>query len=268
MIRRLLVAPYPNDPGSPALQWAAALADHHDSEVTTLDLCWPQPEQTVISGDGAWPTGSAQTDAHRLRPTASAGSPGVSGRSLSDLRRFYDLLMVDGEALVHDAVHDAVHAPWALLDSVVPLLIVQRAPPPLASPTVARPLRVMTLIDGQAASMGTLHRYLQMRPFGVQEMMDVVHVQSGASHQDQLSAELLVRRTGDFIRAHGCTHVTETRLTTAQPAEAVADHVNRLQADLVLMSAGSRSNRTEQLLGLLAHHLLGHTSASLFLGGS
>ena len=125
--------------------------------------------------------------------------------------------------------------------------------------------RVVVAFDGSDPAARTLQRFAQLRPFGIDLTLDLVHVLSSEGKHNVRESELLLRLAGAFLRAHGFEHVKETSRDGGAPAQRLVDHARETGADLIVAGAHSVSAARRIAFGSTTHALLENCAVPLFL---
>ena len=130
--------------------------------------------------------------------------------------------------------------------------------PILAMTTPARPIeRVMVAYDGSIASADALRAFGVLNGFSP-SMVRVVHCREDGSDSDRLLAE-----GAAYLKLHG--HDAETVALDGSPAEAVLEHAEAWNADLVVMGAVGRRGLSRLFLGDTASTTLSRSGIPLLI---
>ena len=125
--------------------------------------------------------------------------------------------------------------------------------------------RVLIAYDGSDPAARTLQRFVQLRPFGRELAVELVHVHPSETKGAAQRSELLLRLAGSFLQAHGFERVTETSMAGGGPAERLLEQADRVGADLIVAGAHSVSAVRRMAFGSTTHTLLETCTLPLFL---
>jgi nucleotide-binding universal stress UspA family protein len=132
-------------------------------------------------------------------------------------------------------------------------------------PVVAVPVPLPEGWVAVVAYDGSLHaaRALQMlQAVGLADSHEV-HVVCVAPHQEQ--ADLCVERAVTFLQGHNIVAHAHALATSASPAHVILEHVQQVEASLLVMGAYGRSTLREFFGGSLTRTMLRESPVPLFL---
>ena len=124
--------------------------------------------------------------------------------------------------------------------------------------TPARPIdRVVVAYDGSTASADALRAFGVLNGFSP-SMIRIVHCR-----EDGVDSDRLLEEAATYLRLHG--HETETLALDGSPSDAVLDHAEAWNADLVVMGAVGRRGLSRLFLGDTASKTLGRSRIPLLI---
>ena len=283
MIKRILVALDPDEDTQVATQYAAGLARRFGGTVSGL---------AVID---------TKRIAHEVGPGGAIGAAYYAGlsrqRLTEDARLTAQRLIVDFERVLNEAhvphgerveegvpmervidemkVHDLLvigsashffYSRPARETNTLPRIVKNGITPTLVVADAHRPVeRVLVAYDASDPSARTLQRFAQLRPFGTDLAIELVHVRASDRTRDRTASDLLLRRAGTYLRDHGFAQVTETSRDGGAASDQLLEHIRLSRADLVVAGAHSVSAVRRIAFGSTMHTLLHEIPVPFFV---
>ncbi len=272
-LKRLIVALGGSEYMESAVAEACQIARRNDAEivgVAVMDETLVDPVEAAPIGGGA-----ASADLRKERTAAveagmndaiatftrmveEAGIPhraerffGDAQEALADALRLADLAIIGIR-------HAFDYGTIAHADDFLGRVARASGRPILAMTTPARPIeRVMVAYDGSIASADALRAFGVLNGFSP-SMVRVVHCREDGSDSDRLLAE-----GAAYLKLHG--HDAETVALDGSPAEAVLEHAEAWNADLVVMGAVGRRGLSRLFLGDTASTTLSRSGIPLLI---
>jgi nucleotide-binding universal stress UspA family protein len=138
-------------------------------------------------------------------------------------------------------------------DTVAPTLIIREEREPPVE-------RTLIAFDGGGSSVRALHAFAQLRPFGTEIPVTLLHV-----HDDLPDASSrLLKQAHGYLEAHGFTAET-TSVDGKAPHKEINAHAKEAKADVVVAGARSVSRLRRLAFGSNTAPLLEECPAALFL---
>ncbi len=283
MIKRILVALDPDEDTPVATDYAAEMAGRFDAEVSGLAVVDTKHIATEVGGGGAVggffyaeQVRQHVTDRTRLaaRDLADAfhgrlvGSglrhgerveDGVPHRRIVEDMKYFDLLVIgrDPHFFYRRPEQRTSTLAEVVKRGVIPTLVVGRELRPVQ--------RVLLAYDGSEAAARTIQRFVQLKPFGEDLEVDLMHVRSSSSGRDQREGELLLRLMKDYLHAHGLERVYESSPEGGDPAARLLDYARHFEVDLIVAGAHGVSAVRRLAFGSTTHALLERSNVPLFV---
>lgn len=278
MIKRILLALTPGSTAASSIRCATALARCHDAEIAALAIVESPGVLALEVAHGAAGGGlpSTVSDAYRdamfdtvqqfrdivteagikHRTSVEEGIP--ADRILDELR-FFDLLILGRD--LHFSFN-RLEAPGETLARIVKRAV---APVFVVGPEFHGVNKVMFAFDGSVPASRTMQRFAQFEPFRQAADAYLVHVRHPRDEEEREAHELMLRRAGGFLRAHGFGHVEDVSLVGEDPAEILLAQAHGLGADVIVAGAHSVSALRRIAFGSTTLALLERGTHSLFL---
>lgn len=278
MTKRILVALDPDADTPVATRHAISIAQRHGASLTGLaviDAGHIETESRGGSLGGVYHTAAlqesltseAQSHARRLlqsfeEAVEEAGvaheehvRQGMPFHRIIDEMRYHDLLVMG------ETPHFFYSQPGqrtrtlarVVRDTPAPTFIVRQDREPPAE-------HVVIAFDGGSSAVRALHAFAQLKPFGPEVAVTLLHV-----HDDlPESSERLLEQARTYLLAHGFTAETTSVEGTA-PHKKITAHVQETGADVVVTGARSVSRLRQLTFGSNTAPLLEDCPAALFL---
>ncbi|NBC18334.1 MAG: universal stress protein [Bacteroidetes bacterium] len=283
MIKRILVALDPGEDTPVAIRYAAALAQRHGATVSGLAVIDTKHIATSVGPGGAiggmyYAGLSRQHMTEQARETArdllhrfdtaleQAGvrhgervEEGVPVQQVIDDMRYHDLLVIGGTS------HFFYDRPEQETNTLAQIVKRAISPTLVVDSTYRNVQRTLLAYDGSNASARTLQRFAQLKPFGGQTTVEIVHVRAGNSQREHDASDLLLHQSAAFLRAHGFERVVETSRDGGKPGDCLIEHADHIEADLLVAGAHSVSAMRRMAFGSTTHTLLANSVRPLFL---
>lgn len=280
MIKKILVALDPDDDTEIATGHAIDVARRHEASVTGLALIDVGEIAERVAG-----TGSAVYYAEQLRDQFTAESrekarelvssfessvreagvefgeqieEGVPVERLKEDMKYHDLLVIGKE---FHFFYPRPKEETRTLDEVVK----EGVAPVLITGDALRSIdRVLVAYDGSPASARTLQRFAQLRPFGTDLRLEIVHVR-GPSQKEKKESALLLDLASTYAEAHGFDHVETNSMFGDDPADRLTRYCDAEGVDLVVAGAHAVSRVQRWMFGSTTEALLAEHSVPLFV---
>ncbi|MCP4070009.1 MAG: universal stress protein [Phycisphaeraceae bacterium] len=272
-LKRLIVALGGSEYMESAVAEACQIARRNDAEIVgiaVMDETLVDPAESAPIGGGAAAmelrkdrtaaveAGMNEAIATFTRMVEEAGIPhraerffGDAQEALSDALRLADLAIIGIR-------HAFDYGTIAHADDFLGRVARASGRPILAMTTPARPIdRVVVAYDGSTASADALRAFGVLNGFSP-SMVRVVHCR-----EDGVDSDRLLEEAATYLRLHG--HETETLALDGSPTDAVLDHAEAWNADLVVMGAVGRRGLSRLFLGDTASRTLGRSGIPLLI---
>jgi nucleotide-binding universal stress UspA family protein len=283
MIKRILVALDPGEDTHVAIRYAAALAQRHGAIVSGLAVIDTKHIATAVGPGGAiggmyYAELSRQHMTDQARDTArellrtfdtaleQAGvrhgervEEGVPVQQVIDDMRYHDLLVIGATS------HFFYNRPEQETNTLAQIVKRAIAPTLVVDSTYREVQRTLLAYDGSDASARTLQRFAQLKPFGVDSVVEVVHVRGSGTQRERDASDLLLHQGAAFLRDHGFEHVVEASRDGGKPGDQIIEHADQMEADLLVAGAHSVSAMRRMAFGSTTHTLLTCSTRPLFL---
>lgn len=283
MIKRMLVALDPDQDTPVATRYAIEIAKRYDAEVSGLAVVDTRHIAAEVGPGGA--IGGeyyAEQVRQRLSKESRAAAQaltesfdaaldeagvrhgerieeGVPYKRIIEDMKYYDLLVIGNTPHFYYAHPEQETKTLAQIvkRGVAPTLVV--------GDRYRAVERVVLAYDGSDPAARTLQRFAQLSPFGLDVMVDLVHVLPSESRQKLRSSELLLGLAAAFLRARGFRRVEEASRFGSAVAERLVEHAKETGAGLIVAGAHSVSAARRLAFGSTTHALLKDGSVPLFL---
>src|SRR5690554_6261756 len=283
MIKRILVALDIDQDSDVATRYASEIARRYDAVVSGLALVHTQRIAAEVGPGGAV---GGQYYAQRVRDALTAKTHRAAREILE---RFESILDADGVA--NDSrVREGV--PYRRIVEEMKthdLLVIGRTPhffypqpgkrtqtltrvvkegiiPTLIVPEEHRAVKhVLLAYDGSEAATRTMHRFAQLKPFGSDLEVEVLHVRGWVSDASRRASELMLERTACYLGAHEFARVRKTSLEMDDPPRRVLAYAKEVNTDLIVASAHSVSAISRMTFGSTTHTLLKECEVPFFM---
>lgn len=272
-LKRLIVALGGSEYMESAVAEACQIARRNGAEIVgiaVMDETLVDPAESAPIGGGAAAmelrkdrtaaveAGMNEAIATFTRMVEEAGIPhrterffGDAQEALSDALRLADLAIIGIR-------HAFDYGTIAHADDFLGRVARASGRPILAMTTPARPIdRVVVAYDGSTASSDALRAFGVLNGFSP-SMVRVVHCR-----EDGVDSDRLLEEAATYLRLHG--HETETLALDGSPTDAVLDHAEAWNADLVVMGAVGRRGLSRLFLGDTASRTLGRSGIPLLI---
>ncbi|MDG1361229.1 MAG: universal stress protein [Phycisphaerales bacterium] len=272
-LKRLIVALGGSEYMESAVAEACQIARRNDAEIVgiaVMDETLVDPAESAPIGGGAAAmelrkdrtaaveAGMNDAIATFNRMVGEAGIPhraerffGDAQEALADALRLADLAIVGIR-------HAFDYGTIAHEDDFLGRVARASGRPILAMTTPARPIdRVMVAYDGSIASANALRAFAVLNGFSP-SMVRVVHCR-----EDEVDSDRLLAEGAEYLRLHG--HEAETIALEGSPTDAVLEHAETWNADLLVMGAVGRRGLSRLFLGDTASNTLGRSKVPLFI---
>ncbi|MEX0601341.1 MAG: universal stress protein [Rhodothermales bacterium] len=283
MIKRILVALDPVKDTRIATRYAKELAQRYDGEVSGLAVVDTRGISKEVGPGGAV---GAMYYAEKLRDQITTESreaalklletfqsdldadgvshaeqvrEGVPARRIVEDTKYHDVLVVGRDPHFYYPNPDKKTHTLAQIvkDGIAPTLIVPDTYRQVAKAVVA--------YDGSAASARTLQRYAQLKPFGRETDLEVVHVRGRSGEDAQRESDLLLMLATSYLKAHEFERVHASSLQSDAPGDGILSHAQSVGADLIVAGAHSVSAIKRIAFGSTTRHLLDQCELPFFI---
>lgn len=184
---------------------------------------------------------------------------GVPYKEVIDEMNYHDLLVIGNES---HFFYNRPQMDTGTLDQVVkngvsPVLVVGK--------DYREIKKVVFAYDGSAPAARAIQRFLQLKPYGKQLALEILHIRPNDSSYEKNKSGRLIDRLFEYIRAYKFRNIVQTSLTHTNPAEGLMERLAINKADLVVMGAHSVSAIRRLTFGSTTHYMVKNSSVPLFL---
>lgn len=277
MIKRILVALDPDSDTPVATRYAVDMAQRFQARLTGLGVVDMDSIESSARGGGI----GSMYYAEKLREKLTEETRGRARALLSEFKRIADASECDHVELVEEGVpferivedmkyHDLLiigqdphffYAHPKKDTDTLAHVIAQTIGPSLVVPGTYRPVhRVLFATDGGEPGARALRRFIQMRPFGSDFELDVLHVESSESAESALYLEL----TRDYLADHGFTP-NMISMKDSDVEACILSEAESRKADLIVAGAKTKSGIRHLRLGKSTGILLKNAKVPVFI---
>lgn len=274
MLKRILVALDPDSDTAVATQSAIHIAQRYDAEVAGLAIV-----DTGYHDTGAAPgsmyyeeklrqqgTAEGRKAARRLieQFEAQVQTAGVrfadfiqegdpEDRIVEDLK-YFDLLVIghNPHFLYSKPGRATKTLEEVITESVTPTLIVEDQ--------FREVSKVLIAFDGSQASARAVQRFAQLKPFGPDLTIELIHIYG----DDSKGSEQLLAAGRAYLEAHGFKPRT-VGLSGGNPIQQILDHATGMNSDLLVVGANSVSALRKMAFGSTTSSLIKQSPIPLFM---
>lgn len=277
MIKRILVALDSDTDTRIAVNYAATMARRTDALVTGLALVDTGSIAAHTKGGGIGSMHFAekareqltaetrehaetliaqfqeQAEAEGVR-TESAVRAGTPAEQIIGAMRFHDLLLVGRSPHFFYGHPDQETKTLERIinGSMSPTLVVHEDHRPVKHVVIA--------YDGSRPASKALQGFVQLKPFGEDPLVEVLHV----ADRESEASEALLRHAQVYLEAHGFT-VRATTRTGNNPHTVILSHAESVDADLLVVGTHAVSKMREFAFGSTTAQLIAKATLPLFL---
>lgn len=283
MIKRILVALDPDQDTPVATRYAAQIAGRSDAQVHGLAIIDTARIAAEIGPGGAVGTLHYIEDSRR--------------RMVDEAREVARTLVNSFDAALDDArvAHEEHVKEGSPVEEVLgelrysDLLVLGRTPhffynrPERKTNTLARIVKksvapslivcetfqpvehVLVAYDGSDASARTMQRFAQLKPFGTDLIVEVLHVRTGDAIRKPGISDALLEGASRYLGAHGFDRIRTSGVKGEKPAPILMDYAASMNADLIIAGAHSVSAVRRAAFGSTTHELLSTCSVPMFV---
>lgn len=119
--------------------------------------------------------------------------------------------------------------------------------------------------DGSTSAARAIQWFAQLQPYGNKLAIELVNVNKKNTQRSRDEANLLLRLSQDFLKAHEFENITKTILDHDTPGEALLSHQKKTSSDLIVLGAHSMSAIRRMTLGSTTHYLVKRSEVPLFM---
>lgn len=277
MIKRILLAIDSDEDTSVAAKYAIDIARRHDALVNCLAVIDLHSIESSTRGGGI---GSFYY-AEKLQEQLTDETRELARKLMTE----YQDIMSDAGIRHGEFIHEGVPFQRIVEDMKVhDLLIMGKDPhffyaqPKKDTHTVARVVkrtvaptlvvdyeytdvqRAVVAYDGSDAAARAISRFVQLKPFGPDVQLDLLHVH----HKNEAEAELLLRLLREYVESHGfaCKAIS---LSGSQPAEEILKYLDNSGGDLLVAGAHAVSGIKRVAFGSTTAKLLSKCNIAVFV---
>lgn len=129
-----------------------------------------------------------------------------------------------------------------------------------------QPVRhVLIAYDGSDPSARTLQRFAQLKPFGTDLIVELVHVRTGESIRWPGLSDVLLEGANRYFGAHGFERIRHSTMDGEKPAQVLMDYAASMRVDLIVAGAHSVSGVRRVAFGSTTHELLSMCTVPMFV---
>ncbi len=282
MIKRILVALDPDPDTETAIRYAIEVASAYEAHLNGLAIVDIKDIEKETRGAGI----GALYYAERLREKLSdevrkiahelgerfksitdkycelcasyAVEEGVPAERIAEDTKYHDLLVMG------KSMHFFYTFPEKETDSVSHVVKHSACPILLAGKEYREIHRVLMAFDGKIASATAIQRFVQLKPFGTDLSVEVVHVRKGDDEKEQSESQLLLRLMKEYLELHGF-QAQISSISGEDTQRRLLDYVSSVGPDLVVAGAHGEAKFLEIALGSTTYSLIRDTDVPVFV---
>lgn len=277
MIKRILIALDPDEDTPIATQYAISLAKNNDASVTGL---------AVVDTSNIYPTAIVGDPDHThhardLWEELTEESRKIAGRLLDKFRsdveksgvrhseikkegasydriiegmKYHDLLVVgrDSHFFYNEPKQDTKTLAQVVKYGVSPTLIVTHH--------FDEVKKVLIAFDGSRPAARSLKSFAQLKPFGSQVDIELLHVQDEPESDDSI-----LKYAADYLKEHNFKKVVTKTLEKENTSEQILARSREIDADMIVLGAHAVSAIKRLTFGSTTHDLITKTDKPLFM---
>lgn len=283
MLKRLLLALDIDDDSPIATQYAKAISERFQANVTGLAVINTHAVNAEIGPGGS--VGGAyyaeKIRARRMREERALAfeladtfeeemetsalhhvehvSDGVPYKRIAEEMKYADLLVIGREPHFFNSRPDRK-------TNTLARIVKHGVSPSLVVPDAYREVRrVLVAYDASDPAARTMQKFAQLRPFGTDLRIEIVHVRSWVGDHFTKRSEQLLSLAAEYLGAHGFETVRTMSLDLADPQARIMEYAREFEADLIVAGAHSMSAVKRVAFGSTTHTLLQGCPIPFFL---
>lgn len=283
MLKRILVALDVDDDSAIATRYAKAIGERFRSDVTGLAVINTQAVNAEIGPGGAVGSGyyAEKIRARRLKEERALAyqlvdafdeemdtttihhvehvSDGVPYKRIAEEMKYTDLLVIGREP------HFFFTRPNRKTNTLA-RIVKHGVSPTLVVPEEYREVhRVLVAYDASDPAARTMQKFAQLRPFGTDLHIEIVHVRSWVGDHFTMRSDQMLSQAAEYFGSHGFEQVRTTSLELAEPQARIMEYARDFEADLIVAGAHSVSAVKRAAFGSTTHTLLKGCPIPFFL---
>ena len=131
----------------------------------------------------------------------------------------------------------------------------------------ARPVRrALLAYDGSLPAARTIQRFAQLRPFGTEPALDLLHVIEKGDEEAAEASRRLLDDMRAYLQAHGFADVSAVQAASSDHGAQIREEAQTRGAELIVMGAHAVSAVRRAVFGSTTHDLLTESAMPLFVG--
>ena len=282
MVKRILVALDPDPDTQTAIRYAIDIASRFNAQLTGLAVVDTKDIEKEAVGAGIGSLYYAERLKERLSDEARKIAreliqqfqqlvdkycqvchseiieEGVPAQRIVEDTKYHDLLIMG------KSMHFFYNFPKRETGSASRIIKHSACPALLVGKEEREINKVVVAYDGSTAAASAMHHFAQIKPFGADFELEVVHVRKGDSEAERAESELLLRLAAEYLKAHGFQPQT-TSIMGENPRQRLLEYLDTMQTDLVIAGAHGETKFMEIILGETAYSLIDSIDIPLFI---